>query len=125
MIHRFTNVHGRCHYGVVIELLEDGAYILSDTWWPNEKTQVPASFAYVPLTPSPYVVAEVKHELLPLDTPVPWQTPEIRQIVERMQAGTFETWWGEHGPALRRKFYGGHKGQPEGGQEEEGREEDE
>lgn len=108
MIYRFTNVHGRCHYGVITRMYDNGAYVLSDTWWPNEKVQAPATYAYVSFEPSPYVSGNTSYDLLPLDTPVPWQAPEIRQIIEQMQAGTFDAWWEVNEPAITRKFIGGY-----------------
>jgi hypothetical protein len=47
--------------------------------------------------------------LLPLDTPVAWLTPEIRQIVAMMQAGTFAEWWQDNQSLIVRKFINGYK----------------
>jgi len=109
MIYRFTNRTGRYHYGICLEMIGNGANVLGDAWQPTEKVDVPARFAYISFDPNPYVIATVKHELLPLDTPVTWQTPEIAQIVAMMQAGTFGDWWQANRSAIVRKFINGYK----------------
>lgn len=109
MIYRFTNSHSVFHYGVCIEMISNGANVLGDAWEPTEKVQSPARFAYISFDPNPYVIATVKHELLPLDTPVTWQTPEIAQIVAMMQAGTFADWWQQHRAEIVKKFINGYK----------------
>ena len=112
MIYRFTNARGYCHYGVVTRLYDNGAYVLSDTWTPSEQVQIPAHYAYVSFAPNPYVSGQTRYDLLPLDTLVPWQTPEIRQIIELMQAGKFDEWWVINEALIIRKFIGGYGGQP-------------
>ena len=110
-LYRFTNVHGRQRYGVCIEMKDNGAYVLSDTWQPTEKVTAPATYAYISFEPNPYLIntGNTKSELLPLDTPVAWQTPEIAQIVAMMQAGTFAEWWLVNRSGIVRKFINGYK----------------
>lgn len=110
-LYRFTNVHGRMRYGVCIEMKDDGAYILADAWQPTDKVKAPATYAYVSFVPNPYLInaGDTKTELLPLDTPVTWQTPEIAQIVAMMQAGTFAEWWQVNQSVIVRKFINGYK----------------
>lgn len=110
-LYRFTNVHGRVRNGVCLEMIANGANILGDTWQPTEKVVVPARFAYISFEPNPYVIntGATKTELLPLTTPVQWQTPEIAQIVAMMKAGTFADWWQQHRAEIVRKFIGGYK----------------
>lgn len=110
-LYRFTNIHGRQRHGVCLEMVANGANILADTWQPNEKVTVPANYAYVSFAPNPYVMdnGRTKTELLPLDTLVTWQTPEIAQIVAMMQSGTFDAWWPQHRAEIVKKFIGGYK----------------
>lgn len=109
-LYRFTNIHGRTRHGVCLEMVGEGANILADTWKPNDKVIVPANYAYVSFAPNPFVMAtNTKTELLPLDTPVTWQTPEIAQIVAMMQAGTFGEWWQQNQAQIVRKFINGYK----------------
>ena len=108
-LYRFTNSKERMHYGVCVEMIANGANILGDTWQPTEKVTAPARFAYISFAPNPYVIATVKHDLLPLDTPVQWQTPEIAQIVAMMRAGTFADWWQANRAEIVRKFINGYK----------------
>jgi|688.fasta_scaffold19202_5 hypothetical protein len=108
-LYRFTNSLNRYHYGVVVEMVGNGAYVLSDAWQPTDKVKAPATYAYISFEPNPFVIAAVKHDLLPLDTPVAWQTPEIRQIVAMMQAGTFAEWWQANQSVIVRKFINGYK----------------
>lgn len=109
MIYRFTNSRGRHHYGVAVEQVGNGAYVLGDEWSPKDGVTVPASFGYISFEPNPFVVAEVKHELLPLDTKVSWRLAEIAAIVRMMQIGTFAQWWAEHRPEIVQKFCGYRK----------------
>lgn len=109
MIYRFTNIHDATRHGVCLEMVADGANILADTWKPNDKVTVPANYAYVSFAPNPFVVAKTTTDLLPLDTPVTWQTPEIAQIVTMMQAGTFGHWWQVNRAQIVRKFINGYK----------------
>lgn len=99
MIYRFTNSKGRHHYGIAVELVANGAYILGDAW-----EIAPASFGYISFEPNPFVIAEVKHELFPLTTPVTWRTTEIAQIVRLMTSGQFDDWWRQHRAEIVKKF---------------------
>lgn len=110
MIYRFTNIHGRQRHGICLEMFADGANILADTWQPNDKVTIPANYAYVSFAPNPYLLTvNTQTDLLPLDTPVTWQTPEIAQIVAMMQDGTFAEWWQVHRAQILRKFINGYK----------------
>ena len=108
-LYRFTNIHGRQRHGVCLEMVANGANILGDTWQPNDKVTVPANYAYVSFAPNPFVVARTQTDLLPLDTPVTWQTPEIAQIVAMMRAGTFADGWQANRAEIVRKFINGYK----------------
>lgn len=110
-LYRFTNVHGRQRYGVCIEMMDNGAYVLSDTWKPTDKVTAPATYAYISFLPNPFVIdgGKTSIDFLPLDTPVTWQTPEIAQIVAMMRAGTFAEWWQVNQSMIVRKFISGYK----------------
>lgn len=112
-LYRFTNVHSRTRNGICIEMKDNGAYVLSDAWQPTDKVKAPATYAYISFAPNPYVIdtGKTKTELLPLDTPVTWQTPEIAQIVAMMRAGTFAEWWQANQSVIVRKFINGYKPQ--------------
>ncbi len=107
-IYRFTNSRGRFHGGIAVELLDNGAYVVSDAWEPTPKVSVPASFGYVSFDHNPFVQAEVKHELLPIDTPVRWQDKRVAEVASHLGEG-FAAWWAEHGPAIRKEMYTTHK----------------
>lgn len=109
MIYRFTNIHGRMRHGVCLEMVANGANILADTWHPNDRVTAPANYAYVSFEPNPFVAGKTKTELLPLDTPVQWRTPEIAQIVALMQAGQFDEWWQANRVAIVKKFISGYR----------------
>ena len=102
-------------HGVCIEMKDNGAYVLADAWQPTDKVKSPATYAYVSFAPNPYVdSSKTKTELLPLETPVTWQTPEIAQIVAMMRAGTFAEWWQANQSVIVRKFINGYKAKDQG-----------
>lgn len=104
MIYRFTNVNSRACHGVITELHETGAYVLFDDFQVKDKVLLPAHYAYVSFEPNPFVMADVKHEVLPVNTLVTWQDKRVAEVASHLGEG-FTEWWAEHGPSIRQNMY--------------------
>lgn len=93
-LYRFTSSTGRVNHGIVTELINNGAYVLFDTFAVTDKVTLPTRYSYVSFLPNPYVVSNTsKSEVLPLTANVPWQDERVAKIATIVLSGKFEAWW--------------------------------
>lgn len=99
-IYQFTNSKGNVRLGIAFNVTDTGAYVASDQFQPNEKVIVAATFGYISFEKDHFTSGETQQELLPLDTPVRWQTPLLAEFHRAAKAGAGEQWAAENMHAL-------------------------
>lgn len=93
-LYRFTNASGRTNHGLVTEFTTNGVYAIFDAFDIAERVTLPARYAFVSLTPNPYLVNHnAVTELLPLTADVKWHDERVAKVAALMLRGEFDAWW--------------------------------
>ena len=104
MIRKYTNVLGFSRYALIVRASGSGVYVIQDEFesrGPDSRYVSPAGYAWIDNEPSPYVSAQPVVTLLPVETPLAWRHPLIREAHQAMRAGAFAAWWAAHEPTIR------------------------
>lgn len=104
-LYKFTSSTGRTNYGIVTEQTSNGVYVLLDSFDVSERHTLPTRYAFVSLTPNPYMVNQsATRTLLPLTDDVPWQDERLRTVAGIVQRGEFDGWWQKNAEDVRTKL---------------------
>jgi hypothetical protein len=105
-LYRFTSSTQRVNHGIITELVNNGAYVLFDTFAVADKITLPVRYVYVSFEPNPYVSTRTaKSEVLPMVADVPWQDERIAKVASVVLSGKFETWWQANRAEVTAKLY--------------------